>query len=555
VTDATVPLSRTERLLSLVTPMRPGEGRVALLFFLHAFLLLSSFETVKALRQTFMLSKFSAETRSYAVALTALVLMFVVPLYGIVRRRVTSVQLLRLVTLLFTLTLPVFAILASLGLRIAFAFYVWVGIYGVMVVSQLWAFAADCFNVRTGQRLFVIIMLGANLGALAGARFTSAEVGRLSPLGLMVVATLCLGATLLLAKPERAAVPEGSRAIVDPPAAAPVSAGEVRKPAGGIRLVLRDHYLLLIAMFVMVLNCINSTGEFILADFVKSHAVAASNASGGTLDISLYIAQFYGSFQFWVTLSSLAIQLLLVGRIYRTLGMRGALLVHPTIILVGYGLLAFGPLIGGFIPIFSLVRRIKIADNGVDYSLTSTTRQSLFLPVDREAKFDGKLAIDTFFVRFGDVLQAGCVFVGLHLLGWDTHGFALLNVALALVWIALAIALGRSYSQRAMKKLANSAPVPGQPIPDLQCSPGKPFRHAVPANAFHDDDPGDVLVLRASQQDGKPLPRWFRFESWSQTFEGSWPQGAGTRELRIAVTASDMDGLKSHSGFTARCDP
>ncbi len=146
-----------------------------------------------------------------AVALTALVLIFVVPLYGRVRQRVGSVQLLQLVTLLFVLTLPVFMLLAWLGVPIAFTFYIWVGIYGVMVVAQLWAFAADCFNVRTGQRLFVIIMLGGNLGAMAGARITHAGVERLSPLGLMLLATLSLAATLFLAHPARNSVPEGSR--------------------------------------------------------------------------------------------------------------------------------------------------------------------------------------------------------------------------------------------------------------------------------------------------------------------------------------------------------
>lgn len=547
MSTAPTSLSRIERLLSLITPVRAGEGRPALLFFLHAFLLLASFDTVKALRQTFMLTKFSAETRSYAVALTALVLMFVVPLYGVVRRRVSSVQLLRLVTAVFAVTLPVFALLAWQGVPIAFAFYMWVGIYGVMVVSQLWAFAAHCFNLRTGQRLFVIITLGANLGALAGSRFTNAAVGILSPIGLMLLATLALVVTLFLARPEQLAVPSGSRHAAEPDRDATPAPTHA---AGGILLVLRDHYLLLIAMFVMVLNCINSTGEFILADFVKAHAEAASAASGGTLTTSTWIAQFYGNFQFWVTLTSLFVQIFLVGRIYRAFGMRGALLVHPTIILAGYGLLAFGPMLGGFIPIFSLVRRIKVADNGVDYSLTNTSRQALFLPVDREAKFDGKLAIDTFFVRFGDVLQAGCVFVGLHFFGWNIHQFALLNAALALLWVSLAVALGRAYGHRAREKLFNSPPQPGDPIPDLHCNPGRPFRHVLPANAFTDEDPGDVLVLSARQQDGAPLPRWLRFDAWQQTFSGTFP--AGVTEVRIAVIASDMDGLKACSSFSLR---
>ncbi len=110
-------LSRFERFLSLVTRVRPGEGRAAFLFFLHGFLLLSSYQVVKALREAFMLTKFSAETRSYAVALMALVLMFVVPFYGWVRRHLDGARLLRAVTIFFVVTMPLFALLAHRACR------------------------------------------------------------------------------------------------------------------------------------------------------------------------------------------------------------------------------------------------------------------------------------------------------------------------------------------------------------------------------------------------------------------------------------------------------
>ena len=114
-------LTRLERLLSLVTRLRPGEGHAALLFFLHAFLLLSSYQVIKALREAFILTKFSAETRSYVVALMALILMFVVPLYAWVRRHLDGARLLRVVTLFFATTLPLFAVLVHFRIPIAIA--------------------------------------------------------------------------------------------------------------------------------------------------------------------------------------------------------------------------------------------------------------------------------------------------------------------------------------------------------------------------------------------------------------------------------------------------
>jgi hypothetical protein len=74
------------------------------------------------------------------------------------------------------------------------------------------------------------------------------------------------------------------------------------------------------------------------------------------------------------------------------------------------GLLGFVPLLGGFVPIFTLIRLVKIAENATDYSLMNTTRHALFLPVDRDATYEGKTAIDSFFWRVGDLIQAGVVF-------------------------------------------------------------------------------------------------------------------------------------------------
>ncbi len=539
-------LTRFERLLSFVTRVAPGEGRTAFLFFMHGFLLLASYQVVKALREAFMLTKFSAETRAYAVAAMALVLMLIVPLYGRLRHHIHGEQLLRAVTLFFVVTLPLFAVLAHYQIQIAFAFFIWVGIYGVMVVSQMWAFAADSFNVRSGQRLFVVIVLGANLGALAGATLTQVAVAALSPMGLMVLATVTLGATLFLATPERAAIPAGSRAVeINRPTAVP-------RLLGGIGLVLRDRYLLNMALFVVLLNWINSTGEFILADSVKAAAVARVAESGGVLDLGSLITEFYGNFYFWVTLISLIIQLFVVSRVYHLVGVRGALLVQPIIVALGYGLLVFGPMLGGFIPFFYLIRRIKFAENSVDYSLMNTTRQAMFLPVDRDSKYDGKTAIDTFFWRFGDLIQAAGVFIGLNILSWVAQDFAWVNLVLALGWIALAVVMGRDYSRKSLETVGNVAPEAVEPIPDLLFSPGESFMHPVSPTAFYDAEPGDVLALRARCADGHRLPHWMRFDIRLQAFVGKAPLNVDIVELRITVIASDLDGLEARSSFVAR---
>lgn len=538
-------LTPFERLLTLFTRVRPGEGRGVLMFATHAFLMLYSYQVVKALREAFMLAKFSAEVRAYAVAITALVLMMLVPLYGLVRRRLDGARLLKAVTVFFAVNMWLFAAAAWSGIAISFAFFIWASIYGIMVVSQLWAFAADSLNVKSGQRLFPVIMLGANLGALAGAKTAQLAVAALTPVGLMVASSLLLLSTLWLIGPERAAVPEGSRAV----------AAEHGKPLpkllGGIGLVLRDRYLLLVALLVVLLNWINTTGEFILAHYVQVAAAARTAASGGILDPGVLIAEFYGSFQFWTTVVGLTIQLFLVARIYRTVGVKGALVIHPVVVAIGYGLLALSPLLIGFVPIFTLIRFVKIAENATDYSLMNTTRQALFLPVDRDAKYEGKTAIDTFFWRIGDLIQAGVVYVGLNVLGWEAPTFAALNLLLALVWIGLAIAIGRDFARKARESVMNAAPEAHRPIDDLEYHPGASIEHFVHEESFVDADPGDVLYLSASLSDGRPLPGWLRFDSARHCFDARPPHGC-VEEFTVTVVASDVDGLTARSSFVVR---
>ncbi len=88
----------------------------------------------------------------------------------------------------------------------------------------------------------------------------------------------------------------------------------------------------------------------------------------------------------------------------------------------------------------------------------NTTRQTLFLPVDQDSGYDGKIAIDTFFVRFGDLFQAVGVFIGLNLLGWHSHQFAVLNLVLSLAWIGLAVLMGRAYVSKTQANLSHAAP-------------------------------------------------------------------------------------------------
>ena len=96
-------------------------------------------------------------------------------------------------------------------------------------------------------------------------------------------------------------------------------------------------------------------------------------------------------------------------------------------------------------PVFAFIWFAKVLENSTDYSLMNTVRGALYLPTSREAKYKAKQAIDTFCVRFGDVLSSLTVFAGVGLLGLGIRNMAAFNIAAVAVWLLLAAGVVREH--------------------------------------------------------------------------------------------------------------
>jgi AAA family ATP:ADP antiporter len=198
--------------------------------------------------------------------------------------------------------------------------------------------------------------------------------------------------------------------------------------------VFKHRYLLLIAALVLLSNLVNTTGEFILGKTVERHAEAAVAAGVDTTPEN-YIGEFYSTFFFWVNLLGATLQMLVVSRVMKYIGIAPALFILPLIALGGYTMLAF-------LPVLPFIRAVKILENGTDYSIQNTARHALFLTTSREAKYKAKAAIDTFFWRSGDALSGLLVLIGTYLT-FDVKDFAIVNTLLILAWIGTAIGIVR----------------------------------------------------------------------------------------------------------------
>jgi len=437
-------LSAIDRVLRVFAPVNAREGLSALLLLVNVFVLLTCYYVLKVVREPLiLLGGGGAELKSYASAGQTLLLLGVVPVFGLIANRVNRIRLLTIVQMFFVVSLIAFYFLARVGAPIGLAFYLWLGIFNVLVVSNFWAFANDLYTPDQGKRLFPLIALGGSVGAILGALVPSRLHALVGTYPLMLLAAVGLVVSIVLyrlvdARERHMHDETGTLRLPKPEAVQPTGKD------GGFALVVKDRYLTLMAVMLLVATIVNTTGEYVVGKLVK-------DASLGHTDPGAFIGAFYSNYYAIVNLVAALLQGLIVARLLGKVGIRKALFIMPVIVLCGWiGFLAFATLM--------TVRIIKTSENSLDYSLHNTVRQALYLPTSRESKYKAKAAIDTFFFRLGDVVAGlGAVFLLVTVLGLGVRAFAILNLVLAVVWLWLVSRVGRLHDQRTTERAARAA--------------------------------------------------------------------------------------------------
>jgi ATP:ADP antiporter, AAA family len=439
-----------ERFLSLFAEVRGGEAVVVLLLTLDVFLLLTAYYLLKVAREPLVLlggafGLKGATLKAAAAAVQAVLLLGIVPAYAFLADKVNRVKLITIVTTIFVGCLVAFNLAANMKLPIGFIFFIWLGIFNLMIVAQFWSFANDVYTEEQGKRLFAIVAFGGTAGAIVGAWLGGTLAEAIGPFQVMLVSAGMLAACVVLTQVVHRLEDRNASASRD----------KKDKPlsgAGGFGLVLKNRYLLLIGLMILIYNTVNTNGEFILGEIVTDQATATAErevAAGLAGDeranaikdhAGKIIGGFYGDFFTYVNLLTAFIQLFLVSRIFKWFGVRAALFFLPVIALAGYTTIAL-------VPALMIVKVSKILENSTDYSVQNTTRQALFLPTNREEKYKAKAAIDTFFVRFGDMASFGVVLAATVWLGLGGKGVAAVNIALVAIWLALAVGIARHHKK------------------------------------------------------------------------------------------------------------
>ena len=179
-----------------------------------------------------------------------------------------------------------------------------------MVIAQFWAFANDLFTPEQGKRLFPLIGVGSSLGRVGRARCARDSSSRTwGPLRLLVGGGVILVVCVLLAR----VVSRVARGR-SPPACRPPPTSRSGKE-GGFELIRKDRYLMLIAALTVLLNVVNTSGEYLFGRYVVEQANALYGAGADAAAArERFIGETYSQLFSTVNLVGFLLQMFVVSR-------------------------------------------------------------------------------------------------------------------------------------------------------------------------------------------------------------------------------------------------
>ena len=420
------PPSALARLLKTVAAVEALEVKAVLLSMLYFLFLFGSYSVIKPVRDA-MGTVYGVKHLQELFTVTLIASLVFSPLYAGLASRMKLSTFLPWVYGFVAATILVFYAMFVSGRYqdrwIAAAFYVWVSTFNLLIISVFWTFMADIFSRAQAKRLFGFIAAGGTIGGIVGpaiATFLAKGVGNN---GLMLIAAggFVVTAVLvsLLAKEKEKLLAHG---------------GEVQKttlnhrlggnPLDGFVLLFRSPYLLLLALFLLLMTWISTIVYFQLGDLITK-----------AFDSKEARTQAYATIDLVVNSLAVLVQLFGTGRIIQRFGVQTGLLVNPIIMVIAFLAVAFSPvlmILGGI----QIVRRVA------EYAVAKPTREMLFTVVDQESKYKAKNVIDTVVYRFGDFSSA---WVSAAVLPYGVTGLAVFGVITSILWFPVAYVLGKRY--------------------------------------------------------------------------------------------------------------
>jgi AAA family ATP:ADP antiporter len=420
-------------LIERIVSVKKDEISAVLLSAGYFFSLLCAYYILRPIRDEMGIAG-GVDQLQWLFSATFLGMLLMIPVYGWLSSRFSRRQFLPYVYYLFIACLLGFFLLFKSDISNAYvarAFFVWVSVFNLFVVSVFWSFMADIYTDPQAKRLFGFIAAGGTLGALAGPAITVSLVGWMGAENLLLISVGFLTVAILCIK--RLSVWDNSH--IQQKQATEAIDSEINPPIGGsifagVRLITQSPYLSGICGLVLLYSTLATFIYFQQAEIISS---AFSDPDQRTL--------VFAAIDLAVNGLTIVFQILLTSRIIKNIGLGWTLALIPMLLAVGLAIL-------GTAPVLSVLLVVQVLRRAGNYAIMKPAREILFVVLGKEEKYKAKSVIDTVVYRGGDAVSAW-IYSGMRGLGLSIGQIAWLGVPLALLWAALGLKLGKMHQNLA----------------------------------------------------------------------------------------------------------
>jgi ATP:ADP antiporter, AAA family len=437
------------RVFSKIVDVQPNELRALWLAFVFNFVVLGGYYVIRPIRDN--IGAEGLENLSWMFTATLVTMLIANALFSTIVARMPRRKFIPIAYRFFIANLIIFFILMrslppAQNIWVGRAFYVWVSVFNLFVVTVFWAFMTDLFNSDQGKRLFGFISVGGTLGGICGGFMTASLVKTLGTVNLLLISAAMFEVAAQCVRFFPAEFRKQDRQSVGTATPSPTGHGEEERPIGGgvwsgISHAFRSPYLLGICAF-MLLHAITSTLVYFQQADITAHQIhdrATRTAFFAWVDLS-------------VNSLTIAIQIFLTGRLLKWLGVGMTLALLPVISLIGFVWM-------GIMPVLSLLVVFQTLRRAGNYAVSRPAREVLFTVLRREDKYKAKSFMDTFVYRAGDQIGAWSYPV-LKWFGLGLTGISFVAAPLAAIWCVLSLWLGRKQQAFAQaKERADATPL------------------------------------------------------------------------------------------------
>jgi len=409
------------RAIYRLVDVRTNEISALIWAFLYFFFLLCAYYILRPVRDEMGILG-GIKNLPWVFTGTFLAMLAVVPLFGWVCSRFPRRRFLPLVCGFFIFNLLLFYALFLSGWYaqvVARAFFIWVSVFNLFVVSVFWSFMNDLFDQAQAKRLFGVIAAGGTAGAITGPALTSLLVQSLGVHHMLLISATLLSMTIFcIHRLSGWFNLQATRAQQE----------LVQKPIGGswkagVMLVGKSPYLSGICLLILMYSTLST---FL---YLQQASIIQTSFSDSAERTSVF-----AMIDLAVNILTVLIQVFFTSRLVKHLGLAGSLALIPVLLVIGFIAL-------GVAPVLAVLVIVQILRRAGNYAIMRPSREMLYSVLEREEKYKAKNFIDTVVYRGGDAASAW-VYNAFQAFGLGLGQIALIAAPLAGVWALVSWHLG-----------------------------------------------------------------------------------------------------------------